>query len=185
VEPAQNQYQSIVSKDRAANRSYADRAVFQAHLVDHFRDQAMCRAVRAARAVVGADIGQRIRSGVNHCFHFICHHHGYLLILLRYSAQPAVRGVAFDGQRPFDKAFDFTHASSGKTQTPPSAIEFHWNLAVGCYEHVFQHLAAFISSTSMPSTRFDSSSNTIAWKALTVIGRINPTGILQRVQPDC
>ena len=49
----------VVGKDRAAHRRHADGTVGQAHLVQHFGDQAVRRAVRAAGAVVRGRIGKR------------------------------------------------------------------------------------------------------------------------------
>ena len=63
----------IVGKNRTAHRGHTDGVFAQTHFIHHFGHQAVSDAVRAARAVMRVDIGQRFGALVNDCFHFYSH----------------------------------------------------------------------------------------------------------------
>ena len=75
------QIKVVVRKNRAAYRCHTDRFFFHPHFIDHFGHQAVGGAVRAARAVMGADVRVRIRPSNKPLFlsHITIHHHNLLL----------------------------------------------------------------------------------------------------------
>jgi hypothetical protein len=71
----------VVSKHRAADRRDADRALGNFHLIQHFRDQAVRHAMRAAGTVMGREIGERLRALIDYVFWFYQGSHKFLFIL--------------------------------------------------------------------------------------------------------